>query len=82
MSIPVASRQALFWLAATRPANGFRPLVCPSLGNRPETSGATPPRWPQSPPHSRDSRPFLTAEACGLSSNAPSKMLPRGLRQD
>src|SRR5262249_58528217 len=82
MSAAVASRQALFLLVATRPADGFRPLVCPSLGNRPETSVATPPHWPQSPPNSRGSRPFLTAEDDGPSSTAPAKMLARGLRQD
>jgi hypothetical protein len=82
MSAPVASRHALFLLVTTRPADGSRPLVCPSLVNRPEASGATPPHWPQCPPNSRGSRPFLTAEDCRPSSNAPSKMLPRRLRQD
>jgi hypothetical protein len=82
MSAPVASQQALFWLVATRPGDGLRPLVCPPLGNRPEPSRATPPHWPQPPPNSRSSRPFLPAEDCGPSSNAPSKMLPKGLRQD
>jgi hypothetical protein len=82
MRAPVASRQALFWLVTTCPANGLRPLVCPSLGNHPETSGATPPYWPQSPPNSRGSRPFLAAEDRDPSSTAPSKMLPRGLRKD
>jgi hypothetical protein len=82
MSAPLASRQALVLLVATRPADGLRPLVCLSLGNRPETSGATPPHWSQSPPNSRGSRPVLTAEDGGHSSNAPLKMLPRRLRQD
>lgn len=82
MSAPVASRQALFWLVATRSAEGSRLRVCPSLVNRPEASGAAPPPWPQCPPNSRGSRPFLTAEDCGPSSNAPSKMLPMRVRQD
>jgi hypothetical protein len=82
MSAPVASRPALFLLGATRPADGARPLVCPSLVNRHEASGAAPPHWPQCPPNSRGSKPFLTAEDWGPSSNALSKMLLMRVRQD
>jgi hypothetical protein len=81
MSAPVASRPARFWLVATRPADGSRPLVGPSRVNRPEASGAAPPPWPQCPPHSRGSRPVLTAADGGPSSNAPSKRLPLRGRQ-
>jgi hypothetical protein len=82
MSLPVASRPALFMLSTARPADGSRPLVCPPLVNHPEASGAAPRHWPQGPPHSRVSRPFLTAEDHEPSSYAPSKMLPTRRIQD
>jgi hypothetical protein len=82
MSTPIASRPALFRLIATRPADGSRPLVCPSLMNHPGASGAAPRHWPQCPPNSRVPRQFLTAEDHGPLSTASSKILPTGFIQD
>jgi hypothetical protein len=80
MSAPVASQHIPFILVTTRPADGSTLLVCPSLVNHPEASGAASPHWPQCPPNSRVSRSFLTAEDQGLSSRSPSKMFPTRFR--
>jgi hypothetical protein len=82
MSAPVASQHARFILVTTPPAEGSTLLVCPSLVNCPQASGAAPPHWPQCPPNSPVSRSFLTAEDQGLSSHALSKMFPTRFRVD
>src|SRR5882724_783117 len=83
MSAPVASQQAPFMHGAPRPAAGSPLLVCRSRANRPEASGAAPPpRWPPFPPNRLVSRLLLAAGDHGLSSHAPSKMLPTRFRLD
>jgi hypothetical protein len=82
MSAPVASRRAPLRRVITRSADGSSLLVCPSLVNRLEASGAALPHWLQCPPNSRVSRSFLTAEDQGPLSHAPWKMFPTRFRLD
>jgi hypothetical protein len=82
MTVSDSPWNAPFMSAATRPAACSRPLVRPSLANRPEASAAVPPRWPQFPPNTLVCLPLLTTEDHGPSSNASSKRLPPWVRLD
>ena len=82
MTVSASSWNAPFLSTATHPAAGSRPLVRPSLANRPEANAALPPRWPQFPPNTLAYIPLLLAEDHGPSSNASSKMLSPWVRLD